>query len=230
MKEWFKARNVWGAAIRSLSDEDAGRLAKAIWAYTMDGEIVDIEGAGQGVLAMVWMTLQQDDERDAELSEKRAEAGSAGGRQKQANVANATKCKQNVANVANATNKNKNKNKNQNQIEEQESESFIDVDDAHAIQTEQDIVLNAAEGAGFARNDATRAQLIKMYAENGFQKMIDGIESCTMHGAPNLAYLKAVLKGEPRKAKADVNAQKYTQRDYSNEQEEAMMRMIRGAV
>ena len=107
------------------------------------------------------------------------------------------------------------------------SESLINADDAHEIQVEQDLVLNAADNAGFARNDATRAQLIRMYADNGLQKMIDGIESCVMHGAPNLAYLKAVLKGEPRKAKAYVNAQKYTQRDYGSEQNEAMERMLR---
>ena len=224
MKEWFKARNVWGAAIMSLSDEDAGRLAKAIWAYTMNGETVKIEGAGRGVLAMALMALRQDEEWDMELSAKRSLARL--GKSHQV-ITNDINCNQMISNV---DNKNKNKNKNKEKEQESESESFLTDDDAHAIQSEQDTLLNAAEDAGFARNDATRAQLIRMYADNGLQKMLDGIDSCVMHGAPNLAYLKAVLKGEPRKTKADVPAQKYTQRDYSNEQEEAMMRMIRGSI
>ena len=74
MKEWFKARNIWGAAIQSLSDEESGRLAKAIWSYTMDGEIVPLEGAEKGIFPMILMTLQQDEERDAEISEKRSMA------------------------------------------------------------------------------------------------------------------------------------------------------------
>ena len=74
MKEWFKARNIWGAAITALSDEEAGRLAKAIWAFTMDGEIMEIEGAGKGILAMILMTLTQDEEKDNDISAKRSNA------------------------------------------------------------------------------------------------------------------------------------------------------------
>ena len=221
MKEWFKARNVWGAAIRSLPDEDAGRLAKAIWTYTMDGDVVNIEGAGQGALSMIMLTLRQDDERDMDLSEKRAAAGSIGG---QHNQANRSKGKQTVANQANATNKNQNKNKNIETEQETETELFIE------IQRDHDRILSAAEDAGFARNDATRAKLIALYADNGLQKVLDGIESCVEHGAPSIAYLRAVLKGEPKKAKADVNAQKYAQRDYADETQEAMLRMIKGVI
>ena len=79
MKDWFKARNIWGAAISALSDEEAGRLAKAVWAYTMTGEVVEIEGAGKGILAMIIMTLGQDAEKDDKISEVRAIAGKKGG-------------------------------------------------------------------------------------------------------------------------------------------------------
>ena len=74
------------------------------------------------------------------------------------------------------------------------------------------------------------ASLIQLYAEHGLQKMLDGIAACVEHSAPNLAYLKAVLKGEPKKPqqKAAVPAQAYTQRDYSGAQEDALARMIRG--
>ena len=103
MKEWFRARNVWGAALLGLSDEEAGIVAKAIWTYTMSGEITEIEGAGKGIFAMILMTLGQDEEKDAGISVKRSIAGKSG-----ALVTNANKCRQMPAN---ADNKSKRKNK-----------------------------------------------------------------------------------------------------------------------
>ena len=108
MKDWFKARNIWGAAILSLSDAEAGRLAKALWSYTMSGEQQNLSGAEKGVFAMILMTLGQDEQANADISQKRALAGSTGGKQTQAN---ASKRKQIEANTSNCFNKNKNKNK-----------------------------------------------------------------------------------------------------------------------
>ena len=114
--------------------------------------------------------------------------------------------------------------------ENRESLSLIGDDEAAEINAEHDKVLQAAENAGFARNDATRAKLIDLYSVHGYQKMIAGFESCVEHGVSNIAYLAAVLKGEPKKATGKtVPAQSYTQRDYSGEQAEAMARMLKGA-
>ena len=96
MKEWFKARNLWGAAILTLSDTEAGRLMKALWSYTMTGEQPNLSGAERGIFAMIQMTLSQA-------------AGSAGGKQKVANQANATFATNDVANQANALIRIKNK-------------------------------------------------------------------------------------------------------------------------
>ena len=74
MKEWFRTRNIWGAAILKMTDEEAGQLAKAVFSYTMNGEIVPLTGAGQIVLAMIMASLQKDAERDAEIALKRAKA------------------------------------------------------------------------------------------------------------------------------------------------------------
>lgn len=212
MKDWFKARNIWGAAISALSDEEAGRLAKAIWAYTMNGEIIEIEGAGKGIFAMILLTLGQDAERDDEISEKRSFA---------------SKCKQKVSNdikcnqmISNDDNKNKNKNKNIDKEQESESESIMDDEAAQTIQKEHNRVLDAAEDAGFKMSNTVRASLIALYAENGLEKMLEGFKSCADHGAPNLAYLKACMKGEPKKEKPKVNAQGYDQRDYQDVQDE----------
>jgi hypothetical protein len=219
MKEWFKARNVWGAAITALSDDEAGRLAKAIWAYTMSGEIQEIEGAGKGIFAMIIMTLAQDAEHDADVSAKRSDAAKSMHLQ-----ANADKCKQLYAND-DIKNKNKNKNKNKEQESESESE-YIPVTEARRIQLDHDTIIGAAENAGFKMSNDVSTELIALYAQHGMQKVMDGLKSCVEHGVPNLAYLKACMTGEPKK-KGKVNAQQYDQRDYDEEQAEAMRRMIK---
>lgn len=118
MREWFKARNMWGNAIQSLPDDAAGRLVKALWDYTMNGVVRELEGPEQYILPMFIATLEQDTVRDSEISAKRAMAGSMGGRQRVANEANAIFATQVIANEANAYNKNKNQNKNTEQEED----------------------------------------------------------------------------------------------------------------
>ena len=103
-------------------------------------------------------------------------------------------------------------------------------DDASEIQRDHDRVLDAAEDAGFKMTNNVRASLIALYADNGLEKVLAGIRSCSEHGATTLAYLRACLKDEPKKvvqAKQAVPAQAYTQRSYDGEQEAAMKRMLR---
>ena len=223
MKDWFKARNIWGAAITALSDEEAGRLAKAIWAYTMTGEVMEIEGAGKGILAMILLTLGQDAERNGEISVKRSMATASIRNHKKSDD---SKCDQMISNdikinqmISNDDNKNKNKNIDKEQ--ESESESFIADAEAHQLQSEQNRLLDAAEDAGFKMSNDVRANLTALYADYGLEKMLDGMKSCVKHGAANLAYLEAVLNGKPKKAKV-LPAQDFEQRDYSGVQEEIM--------
>ena len=105
---------------------------------------------------------------------------------------------------------------------------MIDESKAMEIQEEHDRILNAAEDAGFRGSDAERATLLRLYADHGMEKMLAAIDSCVRHSAPNLAYLEACLKGEPKKKPTTraVIAQAYAQRDYDEEQEKAMARMI----
>ena len=107
---------------------------------------------------------------------------------------------------------------------------LLDDDEADRIQGDHDQILDAAEDAGFKMSNDVRATLINLYAEHGMNKMLAGFRACVEHGVPTLAYLKAVLHGEPKKpvpVKSAVPAQKYTQRDYSGEQEEALSRMLK---
>ena len=102
--------------------------------------------------------------------------------------------------------------------------------DAHAIQHDHDRVIDAAEDAGFKMSNSVRSALISLYADYGLDKMLAGFKSCAEHGVPNLAYLKAVLKGEPRKSPPGkvVSAQQFSQRDYRNEDDAALRHMMEG--
>ena len=100
MKEWFRFRTSWNAAIRTLSPEEGGRLLLAVLDYTISGEAPALSGAAQAVFAMIAETL----DRDAEVSSKRAAAGAKGGKQTRANTnkrkqteANGSKKQQNQA-------------------------------------------------------------------------------------------------------------------------------------
>ena len=235
MKEWFKARNIWGAAIKSLEDESAGKLAKAIWAFTMAGEIAEVDEAGKAIFAMILMTLESDEERDAEISVKRSKATDSIRNQKASKdiksnqmISSDIKSDQMIS-----SDDNKNKNKNIDKEQESESESYIGDDEARKIQTEQNRVLDAAEDAGFKMSNDVRAALIALYADSGLSKMLDGIKSCSEHGAANLAYLRAVLKGKPK----TIKSHGFEQRDYSavsgeirEQQDKDIEAFMRGAV
>ena len=117
----------------------------------------------------------------------------------------------------------------------------MDDDEAQAIQLEQNRVLDAAEDAGFQKSNSVRAHLIRLFAEYGLDRMLDGISSCVTHGAPNLAYLQAVLRGKSESGERDyaqlqkdtlerqrqriikkMNADNFQQRDYSGVDAEIM--------
>ena len=105
-------------------------------------------------------------------------------------------------------------------------ESREDDDDLHRVQRDHDKVMTAAEDAGFKMSNDVRAALIALYADHGVDKILDALKSCVEHGATNLAYLKAVLSGKPKKAGDAKSIQGYAQRDYSGAQAEAMRRMM----
>ena len=96
--------------------------------------------------------------------------------------------------------------------------SFMDEAEAAGILLDHNRVIDSAEDAGFQMCNSVRASLIQLYAEHGLDKVLSGIRECFTHGAPNLAYLGAVLNGKPKKPVKVLPAQQYSQRDYSGVQ------------
>lgn len=236
MREWFKARNIWGAAIQTLSDAEAGRLMKALWHYTMTGETLDLSGAEKGIFALITMTLSLDETEIQTISEKRAIAGSKGGNQRVANMAkqaNATDTESKEANQANACNKNKEKEKDKETDKEKEKEK-----EKERLER-------------FARFwDAYPRKVAKPEAQKSFKKidpdddllaaMLRAIErwkksdQWQKDGSAFIPYPATWLNQhrwedeppEERKPFKTVSAQNYTQRSYEDREREAIERMF----
>lgn len=99
--------------LTDLSDEEAGKLFKAIYSHQIEEEI-KLDYITKMVFLPFRNQFERDNEKYAKTCERRAIAGSKGGKQK---VANASNCKQKAANVADNKNKNKNKTNNKSDSE-----------------------------------------------------------------------------------------------------------------
>jgi hypothetical protein len=203
-----------------LSDQELGRLFRACMIYHATGEVTELAGRE----SVAFDFIREDIDTAAE--------------------AYSAKCETNRKNIAkrwdstneydrirtNTTEENRIPEDTNvcNKKEKEKENIYIDNNNARAIQEDHNRVLDAAEDAGFAMSNDVRATLIGLYADHGLQKVLDGLASCVKHGAPNLAYLEACLKGGPKKPKAGkpVPAQEYDQRNYAGAQDEARARMI----
>lgn len=85
--------------LKKLTDEQAGQLIKAIAKYH-SGDDLELDPLLDIVITPFISQFKRDAEKYKKTCEKRALAGAKGGKQKQANLANASKNKQDVANLA----------------------------------------------------------------------------------------------------------------------------------
>lgn len=70
--EWFKMYTDWGSAIRMLTDEEAGRVIKAVYAYALKGEEKECPGREGIFAAIVLEALKSDIEKyETALAEER---------------------------------------------------------------------------------------------------------------------------------------------------------------
>ena len=105
------------AIIDKLTDEQAGKLIKAIYEYVATDKMPQLDSILDLVITPFTTALDRNKEKYEETCKRRALAGAKGGKQKVANVANASKCKQNVANVADNDNEHDNDSDNDNDNE-----------------------------------------------------------------------------------------------------------------
>ncbi len=237
MKTWFKARMTWGAGINAMTDEEAGRFAKALWKYETDHDEAELQGTEKVLFALALMELRQDEQAEAELSNVRAEAGRKGGKQTQANQANACSDKQTEASQANATNKNKNKN-----IDKEKEKDSSSITTTPFGEVPIDTVQNYAQQY-LVGLTSTHLEEIDQYSEIVGEELVKhAIDESIANGVRSWAYVRGILRGymkdniktiaQAEQAKEShkkaispqgkqVTAQQYTQRDYTEDELEA---------
>ena len=236
MNDWFKARNIWGAAILALSDAEAGRLMKALWTYTMTGEQQNLSGAEKAIFAMILMTLGQDEQKATNISAVRAAAGSTGGKQTQANSSKRKQNEQTQANASNCSNKNKNK-----EIEEEidnnynsacaRANPFIVSEDEISEALERDRKIEDASRAwGLPCNEGNMIKARDMAREYSLDWLLRAIETAGNGKEQTWRYVAGILKSwkenggpdAPKKQRASpgktVSAQRYGQREYTEDE------------
>jgi hypothetical protein len=217
--KYLKVWTDFESVLSPLTADEIGRLFLAMLHYAATGEEPS-QFIGNEVF--LWAVAKRDIDMMSEKSETMRENGLKGGRPK--SKENQIKANESKKNQTKPNESLKEKKIKENKIKEIKRNDFviIDDDDAAKINAEQNRVLDAAEDAGFQRTNSVRARLIDLFSVHGEDKMLAAIESCVKHGATNLAYLEAVLKGEPKK----LPAQNYDQRNYSGEDDEAFSRMV----
>ena len=103
--------------LEDFNNEQFGAVIRAIIEYDKNGTIPTFEDKSILIAFKVLKpNIDRNKEKYEEICEKRKIAGSLGGKQKAENVANATKCYQNLANLADNDNVNDNVNVNVNDI------------------------------------------------------------------------------------------------------------------
>jgi hypothetical protein len=211
----FFCNDDYSAKLSKLTDEEVGRLFRALMEYHASGRIVELEIRE----SIAFDFIKEDIDKAEEAYRKKCEQASANRRKGLNQPSTDDNGRQRTITGVNVSD-----NVMQcNDIEckkDVKVSSFMDDAEATGILLDHNRVLDSAEDAGFQMSNTVRASLIQMYAEHGLEKVLSGIRECVKHGAPNLAYLGAVLKGKPKKPVKMVPAQQYEQRDYSSVQDE----------
>lgn len=99
-----------------LSDQEAGQLMKSLFRFVEDQTEPRFTGALNMCFSFISDQIKRDKEKYNDVCQKRAEAGRKGGRQKQANIANATSAKQKQANLSDNDSDTDNDNENATEI------------------------------------------------------------------------------------------------------------------
>lgn len=85
--------------IELLTDEEAGQLFRALFEFVEAGTVPPFTGQLKMCFSFISAQIRRDKEKYIDICNKRAEAGRIGGKQKQANLANANFDKQKQANL-----------------------------------------------------------------------------------------------------------------------------------
>lgn len=105
-KKSFIAYCDWLETFEECTDEEAGKLAKHLFRYVNDQNPEAPDRLTKMLFLDIKRSLKRDLKKFEEIREKRRQAGRKGGKQTQANQANASSVKQTQANQADSVNEN----------------------------------------------------------------------------------------------------------------------------
>lgn len=203
-----------------LTDDELGRLMRACMVYHATGEIVELEGRESVAFDFIKEDIDFQNEAyqaKCETNRRNRMGTNRNDGQRSSSTANDRQPEPTAAH-----NENENENVNVNDIAAA-TRVRVEADaEAIRIQADHDRIMEAAENAGFPKNNTVRAKLLDAYAAHGLEKTLRAIEECATHSAASIAYLQAVLNGKPRgkgQPAKTVTAQQYSQRDYSGQEE-----------
>lgn len=195
-KEYIPLFLDFNEATQDLTDEECGRLVRAIIDYANDQEY---ESRLTGAERIAFRFLKGVVDRNQAISDKRAKAGANKNKTEQ-NETNENKQEQNETNFLNKNNnKKENKNKNDNKNERRFTPPSVD---------------EVAEYCRERRNNVDAQTFVDFYASKGWK----------VGSTPMKDWKACVRTWEQRntgKGKTVV-AQQYSQRDYENVQDELM--------
>lgn len=173
MKDSFILYTAQKAMIDKLTDEQAGKLIKAIFSYVENNEEnPELDFALDLVFTSFKISLDKDKKKYEETCEARARAGSKGGKQKVANQAKGSKSKQNKQKVANQADY-----EYEYDSSYEEEKKIKKENDFSFIASEIIDFLNTQSGCSYKANtkatqDHIRARLKEGYTVDDFKKVI----------------------------------------------------------
>ena len=102
MKDSFILYTDQRAVIEKLTDEQAGKLIKAIYQYTEEGTMPELDTLLEIAIIPIKQNIDKNNEKWEEERQKRSEAGRLGGLKKAKNQQSTSSTKQNQAELSNA--------------------------------------------------------------------------------------------------------------------------------
>ena len=177
--------------INKLSDEQAGKLLKAIYEYTSNGEIPDLDLTLDIVFTQIRQTLDRNTNKWNQIKQRRSEAGKLGAKtkkQNEAKEANANFVKDEKANQAVNVNDNVNVNVNDNVN-----------DTAVVVNNKLANITKYYEANIGLVVPATATDLIEISEKHDEKLVFKAIDIACRKNKRNMAYILGILRDWERK-------------------------------
>lgn len=223
--EWFKMRLIWSSSIEHLSDAEAGRFIKAVFAFVKRREEYHGGGKEEATVYQALETLQEDlDKYDAEeakqkekerrISEvRRAAVSKRWNKQTDTNeykpIQNDTFVSDSMSLYSNVSQNQKKillNNNNKNPAREEGLFGLNDQDITEALRRDEQIE-NAARGVGLTVSEAAMIKARDLARTYGMDKLLDAIGKSV--DVPKWAYVEAILKGSGRDDRGRTDSGSY---------------------